>query len=98
MASINVAANSILHIGDLITLKYQKYGGYMSGEGILINSVSLSTSIESFEDHLFEVCIQLQYSASNEYDEFMVDYNGNEFYFNILSFSLLIHLNFIIKN
>lgn len=72
-----ISTSNILHIGDLITLKYQKYGGYMSGEGILVNSVGLSTSLESFEDHLFEVCIQLQYSASNEYDEFMVDYNGD---------------------
>lgn len=54
---------SYLRIGDYITLKYLKLNTYISGEGILTEDVGATDRIESFEDHLFQVCIQLQYSG-----------------------------------
>lgn len=54
---------SYLRIGDYITLKYLKLNTYISGEGILTEDIGASNTLESFEDHLFQVCIQLQYSG-----------------------------------
>ena len=54
---------SYLRIGDYITLKFLKLNAYVSGEGILTEDIGASDTMESFEDHLFQVCIQLQYSG-----------------------------------
>jgi hypothetical protein len=55
---------SYLLIGDYITLKYLKLNAYITGEGILTEDINAIDRIESFEDHLFQVCIQLQYSGN----------------------------------
>ena len=43
----------------------------MSGEGVLNNDVFISDSMSSFEDHVFQVVIQCQYSAKSEYEDFL---------------------------
>lgn len=37
----------------------------------------VSDKITDFENHLFQVCVQLQYSAANEYEEFIENLNGD---------------------
>ena len=60
-----------MRIGDLVTLKVQKNQSYLSGEGILVEDLYVSKSMKSFEEHVFQIYIQRQYSATNELDEFM---------------------------
>jgi len=69
--------DNFLRIGDIVTLKFLKYSGYLSSEGILVNDLGVSSSTVSFVDHLFQVCIQLQYSASNGFEEFINSYEGD---------------------
>lgn len=55
-----------IRIGDIISLRYTKLGGYMSVEGILVEDVFLDPSPRSFDDCLFKVHLQQQYSAARE--------------------------------
>lgn len=74
---MNANTENCLRIGDIITLKYSRYTAYLSAEGILVEDVGVSPSTKSFEDSLFEVCIQLQYSAANGFDEFVEKFPGD---------------------
>ena len=62
-----------LRIGDYITLKTQKYDSFMLADGILIENpmVSETSNISSFEDALFCIYYQRQYSAARELEEFL---------------------------
>ena len=71
------AAENTLKIGDFVSLKVQLYGAYMSAEGILSDDVRAEESVAAFEDHIFQIYIQMQYSASNEYEEFKEHYQGD---------------------
>jgi hypothetical protein len=68
--------DNYLRIGDYVSLKFPKYLAYLSAEGILIEDVYMSPSISSFEEHLFQIYVQRQYSATNELDEFLEANDG----------------------
>lgn len=61
-----------LRIGDYITLKTQKYDSFMLADGILVDNpiVAETSNIDSFEDCLFCIYYQRQYSAARELEEF----------------------------
>ncbi|KAJ1435564.1 inositol 1,4,5-trisphosphate/ryanodine receptor-domain-containing protein [Ochromonadaceae sp. CCMP2298] len=63
--------DNFIRVGDLVTLKFLKHRTYLSAEGILVEDVCVSSSIRFFEEHLFQVYVQRQYSATNELEEFM---------------------------
>jgi hypothetical protein len=71
------AQDNFLKIGDIVSLKVLKYSAYLSSEGILISDLGVSSTTLGFVDHLFQVCIQLQYSASNGFEEFVSGYDGD---------------------
>ena len=71
-------ADNFLRVGDLITLQYVRFQSYLTCEGILDDSVFVVPKTESFEDHLFMVCTQQQYSANMEYEDFMVKLDGRK--------------------
>lgn len=64
-----------LKIGDYITLKNLKIDSYINAEGILVEDVIVNDSLASFEDCLFCIHLQRQYSAARELDEFTATYN-----------------------
>ena len=66
-----------LKVGTYVTLKSMKYSSYMSAEGILDETVYVSGNLSNFAENLFQVCIQLQYSASKELEDFISNYGGN---------------------
>ena len=59
-----------LRIGDYITLKCVKADSYMYTEGILLEDLLAKPELSDFEDNLFCVHLQRQYSASRELEEF----------------------------
>jgi hypothetical protein len=71
MAATDSVDDNFLRVGDLITLQYVRFQSYLSCEGILDDSIYIDPNRESFEDHLFMVCTQRQYSANMEYEEFL---------------------------
>lgn len=62
-----------LSIGDLITLKCDQ--SYLSAEGILFDDVVVNDASQNFDDSLFCVHFQRQYSAARELDHFLNTYN-----------------------
>lgn len=70
-------AENTLKIGDFVSLKVLLYNSFLSLEGILVEDVFATDTMESFEDHIFQIYIQMQYSASNEYEEFKAHFEGN---------------------
>ncbi len=60
-----------LKIGDYITLKCVKIDSFMYTEGILVEELLAKNEMSDFEDNLFCIHLQRQYSASKELDEFM---------------------------
>jgi hypothetical protein len=81
MASNEVVEDNFLRIGDLITLQYVRFQSYLSCEGILDDSIYLDPATGPFEDHLFMVCAQRQYSANMEYEEFLEKVNDTALLF-----------------
>lgn len=81
-----------LRIGDFITLKNALLDCYMCGEGILVEDVVVSDSLNLFEDSLFCIQLQRQYSAARELEEFLdlcaseggMKSHTTEKYFNVL--------------
>lgn len=61
--------NSV-RIGDYISLKFPKHRACLSAEGILVEDVYVTPSTSFFEEHLFQIYVQRQYSATNELEEF----------------------------
>jgi hypothetical protein len=72
----DVIADS-LKIGDLITFKSVKWEQFLSCDGILFEDMSVSGDIRIFEDSLFAVHLQRQYSAARELVEFLAIYGSN---------------------
>jgi hypothetical protein len=67
-----IQGETFLRVGDLITLKkLGRIGGFMSSEGVIVEELCISRRLCNFEDHLFQVCIQLQYSAKDGLEEFL---------------------------
>lgn len=69
--------NNAFRIGDHITLRCPKHGVYMSSEGILLEDFGASKDPFSFEDHVFQIFIQRQYSATNEVEDFLDFFEGD---------------------
>lgn len=44
--------------------------GYLSAEGVLVEDLYITPSIKVFEENLFQICCQRQYSAINELEDF----------------------------
>jgi hypothetical protein len=63
-----VVAQGVLKIGDYITLSHLEQG-WLSAEGICFDDISLSGELSSFENCLWEVHVQNQYTALKEYEE-----------------------------
>jgi hypothetical protein len=61
-----------LNFGDIITLQCATEGGstgWLAAEGVLSDECFLEQSVDHFQNCLWEVHIQRQYSARREYDE-----------------------------
>ena len=67
------AISDCLRIGDYIVIKSMKFDSFMVADGLLIDELQVCPrdSIECFEDSLFCIYLQRQYSAAREYDEYM---------------------------
>ncbi len=63
-----------LKIGDYITLRSPRFESFLSAEGILSENLVLNASLSEFDDALFCVHLQRQYSASRELEEFYEQY------------------------
>lgn len=65
----------IIRIGDIILLKQQKiHEGYLCSSGVLCEDLYLSAVADELklEDSLFQVHTQCQYSALQEYEEYLL--------------------------
>jgi hypothetical protein len=60
-----------LRIGDYITLKNIKHNGLLCAEGILQEDLVIEEIIRVFDDSLFCVHLQRQYSAARELEDFL---------------------------
>lgn len=74
MSTSSSIRDNYIRIGDYVTLKFLKNQSYLSAEGILIEEVGVSSSLRFFEEHLFQIYVQRQYSATNELEEFSKHY------------------------
>lgn len=61
-----------LTYGDHVTLKY--LGGCLSTKGVISDEVMLAKDVNQFENCLWEVYVQNQYSAVEEYEEVLLSY------------------------
>lgn len=71
MTTISAGKENVVKIGDYVSFKFPKHQAFLSAEGILVEDVYVSSSTTFFEEHLFQIYTQRQYSATNEYDEYM---------------------------
>ncbi len=62
----------VLRIGDYVTFKSVKHEGLLSAEGILKEDIYMEENINFFNDSLFCIHLQRQYSAARELDEFIL--------------------------
>lgn len=60
-----------LRIGDYITLKNVAIDSYLCTEGILQENIQVNDNLTQFDDYLFCVHLQRQYSAAKELDDFL---------------------------
>jgi hypothetical protein len=58
----------VLKVGDYVTLKHS-IQGWLSAEGICFDDISLSSDLCTFENCLWEIHVQNQYTALKEYEE-----------------------------
>jgi hypothetical protein len=65
----------ILKIGDYIIIKNLKIDGFLCAEGILQEDIVIQDNLAAFEDTLFCIHLQRQYSASKELEVFMQTYD-----------------------
>lgn len=66
--------NDSLKIGDYITIKNMKMNSFLCAEGILLEDVVVHDSVTTFEDALFCIHLQRQYSASKELEVYLQQY------------------------
>lgn len=60
-----------LKIGDYVCFKNTTMDAFLCAEGILDENVIVQTSLAAFENGIFQVHLQRQYSALTEYNLFM---------------------------
>jgi hypothetical protein len=70
----NSMEDDTLKIGDYITIKNLRLNSFLCAEGILFEDIIVNDSIDSFEDALFCIHLQRQYSASSELEAFAQTY------------------------
>lgn len=71
-------AQGVLKVGDYITIKNLFLNYYLCAEGILVEDVIAEEFSTSFEDALFCIYLQRQYSAARELDEFLASGHSDE--------------------
>lgn len=60
----------MLRIGDIVSLRHAKpLDGFLTGEGIIIDDCWLCKASDSFEECLWEIYVQNQYSAQRDLEE-----------------------------
>jgi hypothetical protein len=69
-----------LSIGDYICLYFVKQTAYLCAEGILTEDLYVGGEqiLSAFDDCLFQVQLQRQYSAASELQEFLGGLEGSE--------------------
>lgn len=76
---IEIIAVPAVRLGDIISLKDAVQNSYLFTEGILVDDVCIAARLDCFEDALFQIEPQHQYSALGECKEFEDDFiNGME--------------------
>ena len=60
-----------LCIGDLVSLRSVKFEAFLGAEGILIEDLIVSDDAADFDDCIFAVHLQRQYSAAHELESFL---------------------------
>jgi hypothetical protein len=66
----------LLKIGDVIALYNPRFDSYLSADGIILEDLTINHDPSSFDDNLFCVCLQRQYSAARELNAFMENYEA----------------------
>lgn len=67
--------SSILRIGDFISLRQPKPSdGFISAEGIINEDCFVCSNVDYFEDCLWEIHVQYQYSALRDLENFQLTY------------------------
>ncbi len=61
----------MLHIGDFVTFKNIQHNGLLCAEGILQEDLIVEENVRVFDDSLFCVHLQRQYSAARELEDFI---------------------------
>ena len=61
--------DDVLCIGDLITLRNTHGEGWLCSEGVVSEECFVANTGENFENCLWEIYVQLQYSASRDYED-----------------------------
>ena len=74
----STSTQGVLKIGDYITIKNLFLNFYLCAEGILVEDIVVDQKSSSFEDSLFCIYLQRQYSAARELDEFLRTSNTDE--------------------
>jgi hypothetical protein len=60
-----------LKLGDFISIKLAKLDNFLCAEGILSDDVYVDSDRYTFDDGVFCIQMQQQYSASRELEEFL---------------------------
>ena len=68
-----------LKIGDYVTLRTPKFDSFLGAEGILNDGLVVSNRVNEFDDNIFCVHLQRQYSAAKELEHFLETYQIDEF-------------------
>lgn len=66
-----MARKDVLRIGDYVNFKAAKFGGSLCAEGILLQDLGVVETPKVFDDSLFCIHLQRQYSAAKELEEFL---------------------------
>lgn len=64
-------SSDVLRIGDYVTFKNVKTDCFLSAEGILLEDLIVVEKVTVFDDCLFCIHLQRQYSAARELEEFV---------------------------
>lgn len=65
-----------MRIGDYVTLRNIKHDGLMYAEGILNEDLDVCDNLNNFDNSLFCIHYQRQYSAAKELEEFLGLYSS----------------------
>ncbi len=60
-----------MKIGDYITLRSAQFSAYLAAEGILLQDLTVNNELSFFDDYIFAIHLQRQYSAARELEDFL---------------------------